>query len=205
MNVWEITLDEGMVFMEANFLRDIIRPVAQRLDIINTRFDAAKQRGADGEELSHWADEWGDAESFGESLAALTLVGTYHWIERWRKRRLREAGVKGKLPADAQALLALLAGKYDLSLVAAHEPVAETLRLFANAWKHDGDQASPSLAANLMMDPNLSYGLMDDERVRGALGTRAGLNARARIDEIVLAWVTLATQYVQALLGAPTK
>lgn len=197
------SLDDFLYGSETAFFDEALHVIKQRIRAVEKECAAAQEAGADADAIEWLIDDWSSADSFGTDMAALLLVGVHHWVERWRKRCLLQAGFTGSPPSNAGALQRKLSEFYDLSSTTSYENSLEALRLLANAWKHDDGCASRELLSHLGIDSG-GYRILD-EVIVGKLAALVGLPADVRHYSVVDALICVAREYVEALRRAPRR
>lgn len=178
----------------------------------------AKAGGSlDDETLEFFADEAAYAGDVRASVADLVLLATYHWVERqtkiFAKRLAKAKNSKAKVTKmNAESLANFFDDMGVKTSNVSNAAHVELLRLFANSWKHNPDEASATLLAALQLtqppeEPdvgwgtNLIKGSLSDAAIAGAMAKTFGASDESD-SEIAKVAVGVALDYLIALAAA---
>jgi len=214
-NVWEFSFDDEeaaalFVISQKSFFTRILELGADEMDRIEEEFKKASA-GNDKKHMAHLANEGAETLGFIEESAELAMVAMYHWVERTMKRELVRLHRAQKMDSKKVGRMrypeletSFKALGVQIDALTNATLVTQTLRKFANSWKHNAESASDELKKDLGITAELR-GHFSEEEILKTLSQKLGTKEDASAPDIVRAFVSATEKFLLALISASRK
>lgn len=150
--------------LRKHYYEETIRVLEGELNSLEEKYQQAARDISDPEYLEVLAEEGGTTVAFLRETSEMLLVSTYHWVEKKLKVLLRWAPEADSAGAEQLNFPAIKERFHSsgirLESIQSYNSV-DTLRVFANSWKHQPNRPSQALVSKLRLDEHVDlHGLL---------------------------------------------
>jgi hypothetical protein len=200
---------EQIVDLSTDFFGKLVEGGESQLAEVKAKWPTVQASG-DQDHLEHLADVGGEASDFVDEASDVALVAMYHWVERSMKnilsRVLRGLGrsdtnIRGM---DAQSLRQKFSASARVKFeTLSHDQTVNSLRIFANSWKHNADLVADNLCRDLGLPvPSTYRSYLAEVAIREAMGAKVNLAAGCEAGTVVREYALAAATFIKALANA---
>jgi len=200
---------ETITDLSAGFFGRLVQSGETQLAAVKSQWPKAQATG-DAEHLEHLADLGAEASEFVDEAADVALVAMYHWAERSMKNVLVRAlhGLQQQHGHVARMNAPVLRQTFEVEVGinlanVSNDRTVNTLRLFANSWKHNAEFADENLCRDLALPLPWAYrSQLAETAIREGMSAKAGLHADSHPGEVVRAYAPATAVFISALANA---